>query len=101
MFKQLDIYIFRKFIGTFVFALMLFTMVAIVIDLVEKLDDLIEKQVPITELILDYYINFVPYIDALLTPLFVFIAVIFFTSRLAYRTEIVAMLASGTSALAS
>ena len=58
MFKQLDIYIFRKFIGTFVFALMLFTMVAIVIDLVEKLDDLIEKQVPITELILDYYINF-------------------------------------------
>lgn len=72
-------------------------MVAIVIDLVEKLDDLIEKQVPISELVFDYYINFIPYIDALLTPLFVFIAVIFFTSRLAYRTEIVAMLASGIS----
>lgn len=97
MFKQLDIYIFRKFISTFVFALLLFTMVAVVIDLVEKLDDLIEKQVPISELILDYYVNFIPHIDALLTPLFVFIAVIFFTSRLAYRTEIVAMLASGIS----
>lgn len=79
------------------FALMLFTMVAIVIDLVEKLDDIIEKQVSVTELIFGYYINFIPYIDALLTPLFVFIAVIFFTSRLAYRTEIVAMLASGIS----
>ncbi len=97
MFKQLDIYIFHKFISTFVFALLLFTMVAVVIDLVEKLDDLIEKQVPISELILDYYVNFIPHIDALLTPLFVFIAVIFFTSRLAYRTEIVAMLASGIS----
>lgn len=83
--------------GTFVFALLLFTMVAIVIDLVEKLDDLIEKQVPMGELIFGYYFNFIPYIDALLTPLFVFIAVIFFTSRLAYRTEIVAMLASGIS----
>ncbi len=72
-------------------------MVAIVIDLVEKLDDIIEKQVPIGELIVHYYFNFVPYIDALLTPLFAFIAVIFFTSRLAYRTEIVAMLASGIS----
>jgi lipopolysaccharide export system permease protein len=97
VFKQLDTYIFRKFISTFVFALLLFTMVAVVIDLVEKLDDLIEKQVPISELILDYYVNFIPHIDALLTPLFVFIAVIFFTSRLAYRTEIVAMLASGIS----
>jgi lipopolysaccharide export system permease protein len=97
VFKQLDIYIFRKFISTFVFALLLFTMVAVVIDLVEKLDDLIEKQVPISELVFDYYVNFIPHIDALLTPLFVFIAVIFFTSRLAYRTEIVAMLASGIS----
>ncbi|CAN5198181.1 LptF/LptG family permease [soil metagenome] len=97
MFKQLDIYIFRKYIGTFLFALLLFTMVAIVIDLVEKLDDIIEKQVHIGELLVDYYFNFIPYIDALLTPLFAFIAVIFFTSRLAYRTEIVAMLASGIS----
>lgn len=97
MFKKLDIYIFNKFIGTFVFALLLFTMVAVVIDLVEKLDNLIEKDVPMGELVFDYYLNFIPYIDALLTPLFVFIAVIFFTSRLAYRTEIVAMLASGIS----
>lgn len=97
MFKQLDIYIFRKFIGTFLFALLLFTMVAIIIDLVEKLDNIIENQVPLSELVVDYYLNFIPYIDALLTPLFAFIAVIFFTSRLAYRTEIVAMLASGIS----
>lgn len=72
-------------------------MVAIVIDLVEKLDNIIEHKVPLGELVFDYYLNFIPYIDALLTPLFVFIAVIFFTSRLAYRTEIVAMLASGIS----
>ncbi len=97
MFKKLDIYIARKFIGTFLFAILLFTMVAIVIDLVEKLDNIIENKVPITTLVFDYYFNFIPYIDALLTPLFTFIAVIFFTSRLAYRTEIVAMLASGMS----
>lgn len=97
MLKKLDIYIARKYLGTLLFALLLFTMVAIVIDLVEKLDDLIEKNVSAKELIFDYYFNFIPYIDALLTPLFVFIAVIFFTSRLAYRTEIVAMLASGMS----
>lgn len=97
MFGKLDRYIMKKYLGSFVFALGLFTLISVVIDLVEKIDNVIRNNVPISDLIFDYYFNFIPYIDALLTPLFVFISVIFFTSQLAARTEIVAMLASGIS----
>jgi lipopolysaccharide export system permease protein len=95
--KLLDKYIIRQFLGTFFFAILLFSAVAIVIDITEKIDDFIEHQVPLKLVITQYYLNFLPWIDALLTPLFVFIAVIFFTSRLANQTELVAMLAGGIS----
>ena len=95
--KILDRYIIKEFIISFLFAILLFTTVAIVIDLTEKINDIIQKGVPWMLMITQFYTNFIPWIDALLTPLFVFITVIFFTSRLAGRSEIIAILASGVS----
>lgn len=96
-FTTLDRYIIRKFLLTFFLSIFLFTFIAVVIDLTEKVDDFIEKSVPLQEVIVGFYFNFIPYIDALLSPLFIFISVIFFTSRMAYRSEIIAMLAGGIS----
>lgn len=95
--KKLDIYIVKKFLGSFIFSIMLFTMVAVIIDLTEKVNDIVRSDATIGMIVTQYYFMFIPYIDAILTPLFVFIAVIFFTSQLASRTEIIAMLASGVS----
>lgn len=92
-----DQYIIRKFLATFFLSIILFSFISVVIDLVEKIDDLIEKSVPLYETVFGYYLNFLPYIDALLTPLFIFISVIFFTSRMAYRSEIIAILAGGVN----
>ncbi len=97
LFTKLDRYIIKKFLVTFFFAIILFSFISVVIDLTEKIDDLIEKSVPLKEIVFSYYLNFLPYIDTLLSPLFIFISVIFFTSRMAYRSEIIAILASGTS----
>jgi lipopolysaccharide export system permease protein len=94
--KILDKYILQKFMTTFVFVLFVLAIISIVIDFTEKVDAFVNKQVPTKE-ILSYYIAFVPYISALLFPLFVFISVIFFTTRLAYKTEVIAMLNSGMS----
>ena len=68
-----------------------------VFDLTEKLDDFFENQAPIREIIFDYYLNFIPYFMNMFSPLFIFISVIFFTSKLAGNSEIIAMLASGVS----
>lgn len=95
--KKIDRYIISKFLGTFVYAVILFSIVAIVIDLVEKIDNFIENDASVYQVVFDYYVNFLPYIDALLSPLFIFIAVIFFTSRMAANTEIVAILSGGVS----
>ncbi|MEP7265040.1 MAG: LptF/LptG family permease, partial [Bacteroidota bacterium] len=95
--KILDAYIVRKFLGTFFFALGLIILIAIVFDISEKIDDFLEKDAPIKEIIFDYYLNFIPYFGNLFSPLFIFISVIFFTSRMADNTEIVAILASGIS----
>lgn len=83
--------------GSFFFAILLFTTVAVVIDLTEKINDIISKSVPWSLLFSQYYANFIPFISALLSPLFLFVAVIFFTSRLANQSQIVAVLSSGTS----
>lgn len=96
-FTTIDRYIIRKFLLTFFLSIFLFSFIAVVIDLTEKVDDFIEKSVPLSEVVFGFYFNFLPYIDALLSPLFIFISVIFFTSRMAYRSEIVALLASGIS----
>ncbi len=71
--------------------------IAVVFDLTEKLDNFFENQAPIREIILDYYVNFVPYFMNMFSPLFIFISVIFFTSKLAGNSEIIAILASGVS----
>lgn len=87
----------KKFLGTFFFAIALIVLIAIVFDLTEKIDDFIDKKAPLNEIILEYYLNFIPYFANLFSPLFIFIAVIFFTSKMTYNTEIIAILSSGVS----
>lgn len=97
MFKKLDIYIIKKFLGTFFFSLILIIPVVVVFDLSEKMRDFIERKAPVKGIIVDYYFNFIPYLVNQFSPLFVFIAVIFFTSKMASNSEIVAILSSGVS----
>lgn len=97
MLQILDRYIIRKFLGTFFFSLALIILIAVIFDISEKLDDFIERKAPISAIVFDYYLNFIPYFANLFAPLFVFISVIFFTSRMAANTEIVAILNSGVS----
>lgn len=96
MLKRLDWYILKRFIGTFFYAIMILAVIASVIDYTEKVEDFVKKDVPTAEII-EYFKNFIPHITALLFPLFIFIATIFFTSKLAYKSEIIAILASGVS----
>jgi lipopolysaccharide export system permease protein len=95
--KIIDVYIMRKFLGTFIFCLCLILTIAVVFDFAEKIDDFMEKDAPVHAIIFNYYFNFIPYFATLFSPLFVFIAVIFFTSKMAISTEIVAILNSGMS----
>ena len=95
--KKLDIYIIKKFLGTFFFAILLIISISVVFDITERIDDFIEKQAPLSEIVFDYYLNFIPYFANLFSALFTFIAVIFFTSKMAYNTEIIAILSSGVS----
>jgi len=95
--KKLDWYILKKFLGTFFFSIILFTIISVVVDASEKTDDFVKSGLSTKEIFTTYYAGFVPYIIALLFPLFVLIAVIFFTSKMAGRSEIIAMLASGMS----
>lgn len=95
--KKLDRYIVGKFLGTFFFTVLLLCVVIVVIDLSERMDDFLENDAPIDLIIFQYYMNFVPHTVLTLSPLFIFVAAIFFTSRMAYRSEIVAILASGVS----
>ncbi len=93
----LDRYIIKKFIGTYFFAILLIIGIVIIFDISEKIDDFVEKEAPLKEIILNYYSNFIPYFMNMFSPLFVFITVIFFTSKLAANSEIVAILAGGIS----
>ena len=95
--QKIDWYILKKFLVTFIFCLLLFTVIAVAVDSSEKTDDFVNANLSTIEIIKQYYLGFVPFIWSLLFPLFVFIAVIFFTSRLATRSEIIAILASGNS----
>ncbi|MFI5196151.1 MAG: LptF/LptG family permease [Chitinophagales bacterium] len=94
--KKLDWYIIRKFISTFLFAIMVLAVISCVIDYSEKVDNIVSKKVPLWEVV-NYYKNFIPHITALLFPLFIFIATIFFTSKIAYKSEIIAILSAGVS----
>ena len=95
--KRLDWYIIKKFIGTYFFAIILIISISIVFDVNENLAKFTQYHAPLKAIVFDYYANFVPYFANLFSPLFVFIAVIFFTSKLAGNSEIIAMLAAGVS----
>jgi lipopolysaccharide export system permease protein len=95
--KKIDAYILKKFLTSFLFTISLLTFIAVVIDTSEKADDFVKSGLTTKQIIQQYYFGFVPHIAALLFPLFVFIATIFFTSKMASRSEIIAILASGTS----
>src|SRR5436190_20562756 len=95
--KKIDWYILKKLFVTFFFCMFLFTLIAVAVDSSEKTDDFVKSGLTTRQIIEQYYFGFVPYIWGLLFPLFVFIAVIFFTSRMAARSEVIAILASGVS----
>jgi lipopolysaccharide export system permease protein len=95
--KIIDIYIIRKFLGTFFFSIVIILSIAVIFDFSEKIDDFIEHGAPFRDVIFDYYFNFIPYFAVLFSSLFTFISVIFFTSKMAYDTEIIAILSSGVS----
>lgn len=95
--KRIDRYIIRKFLGTFFFSIVLILTIAVVFDFAEKIDNFMEKEAPVKAIIFDYYFNFIPYFATLFAPLFVFISVIFFTSKMAVNTEIIAILNCGMS----
>lgn len=97
MIKKFDWYIIRRFITTFAVTLSLFIIIIIIFDISEKLDDFLKKQAPLKEIIFNYYLNYVPFFLNLFSPVFIFISVIFFTSKLASKSEIVATLSSGVS----
>ena len=95
--KKIDLYILKKFLGTYFFIVALILAIVIVFDFVEKYDDFLESNAPIGAIVFDYYLNLLPYYANMLSPLMVFIAVIFFTSKMAGQTEIIAILSSGVS----
>ncbi|MCC6841079.1 MAG: LptF/LptG family permease [Flavobacteriales bacterium] len=97
MFNTLDRYIIRQFLGTFFLILVLIMSIAVVFDISEKTEDFAKTSASVQEIVVDYYVNFVIYYSNLFSGLLIFIAVLLFTSRLAGRTEVIAMLSSGVS----
>lgn len=95
--RRMDWYIIKKFLGTYFFAIALIISIAVVFDVNEWIDNFINNKAPIKAIIFDYYANFIPYFSNLFSPLFVFISVIFFTSKLAENSEIIAMMSTGMS----
>src|SRR6187402_1787925 len=95
--KKIDRYILGKYMTSFFFCLLLFTAIVVVVDISEKTDDFVKANLTAWQITRDYYFGFIPRIDAMLFPLFVFISVIFFTSKMAGRSEIIAVLSSGVS----
>jgi lipopolysaccharide export system permease protein len=95
MLRLIDRYIIRKFLGTFVFTILILTVIAVVIDTSEKADDFVRSKMTAWQLVTNYYIGFVPFIISMIYPLMVFISVIFFSSKMAGRSEVIAILAGG------
>ena len=95
--RRIDWYIIKKFLGTYFFSIALIISIAVVFDVNEWIDNFINNKAPVKAIIFDYYANFVPYFSNLFSPLFVFISVIFFTSKLAENSEIIAMMSTGLS----
>ena len=95
--RRIDWYIIKKFLGTYFFSIALIISIAVVFDVNEWIDNFINNKAPIKAIIFEYYANFIPYFSNLFSPLFVFISVIFFTSKLAENSEIIAMMSTGYS----
>jgi lipopolysaccharide export system permease protein len=95
--KKFDVYIIKKYLSSFFFTMFLITLVGIVIDYSEKISKFINADLNFFEVMLNYYLYFIPWINGLMWPLFSLIAVIFFTSRLAKDSEIIALLSGGVS----
>lgn len=93
----IDRYIISRYITTFFFIMGLIISIVVLVDFVEKIDDFIEKKPPVNEVIFVYYVNFIPFFANLLTPICIFLAVIFFTSQMAQRSELIPLLGSGVS----
>ena len=96
-YKKLDAYILKKYISSFLLAITLIIVIVITFDVSEKMDDFLHNNAPLKEIIFQYYLNFIPEFINLYSPLFIFISVIFFTSKMAGNTEIIAILGSGIS----
>lgn len=97
MFTRIDIYIIKKYFVTFFFSAFLFTVIAVVIDFSERIQKFMDNSLPARQVISEYYVHFVPYINGILWPLFALLAVVFFTSRLAKNSEIIAAFGAGVS----
>ena len=97
MLKRIDFYIMKKFLGTYVLSIILIISIAIVIDITEKMDNFYNEGLDFKTIVSEYYIYFVPYYTNLFSSLFTFLSVIFVTSKLAFNSEIIAMLAGGIS----
>lgn len=95
--SRLDRYIIGKFLGTYFFSIVLIISIAVVFDFNENIDKFLQHDAPMKEILFDYYLNFIPFYSNLFSQLFVFIAVIFFTTKLAENSEIIAMISTGTS----
>lgn len=95
--KKLDWYIISRFISTFFIAIILIITIVIIFDISEKIDDFVRNEVPLKKIVVDYYLNFIPYFINMFAPIFIFLTVIFFTSRLAANSEIIAVLSCGIS----
>jgi lipopolysaccharide export system permease protein len=96
-YKIIDLYIIRTFLSTFFFSLVLILAISVIFDLSEKIDNFMENNATWKQVVFKYYFNFIPYFAVLFSSLFTFITVIFFTSRMAYRSEIIAIISSGMS----
>ena len=94
--KLIDFYIIKRYVGTFLVMILLFIPIGIMVDVAEKIDKFKEKEIPLLT-IMEYYINFTWYFANLLFPIFLFLSVIWFTSKLANNTEVIAILSSGIS----
>ena len=95
--RKLDGYIIRKFLVTFFMAILFLAAITIIFDISEKIDDFVKNDVPVKSIIFDYYVNFLPYFINKYAPMFVFLTVIFFTSKMTQDSEVVAILSSGIS----
>ena len=97
IFKELDMYIAKKFLRTFFVTILLFIIIIIIFDIAEKLDDFLQRHAKVSEIFSVYYVSFIPTLLNTFSPIFIFISVLYLTSRLASRTEIISMLAGGMS----